>query len=144
MCLKDFGISDYSELKKLAIIEKGYMNVVKGEWHKIPVPEYLILTNLKTIIKEFNSELLPEYQLITDESIFERKEEIRKKEIKDSIEEEEINNEVNEFTNQPKSILENAKAPSEPTAQELHEEEHREIKKNDDYDLTGAINCTIS
>ncbi|BBJ31445.1 hypothetical protein RAS_05540 [Rickettsia asiatica] len=76
ICLKDFGISDYSELKELAIIENGYMNAVQGEWHKIPVPEYLILTNLKTIIKEFNDTLPFEYQLVTDKSVFECKEEI--------------------------------------------------------------------
>ncbi|XVN44063.1 MAG: hypothetical protein RCG16_08850 [Rickettsia hoogstraalii] len=36
MCLKDFGISDYSELMELAIIEKGYMNAVQGNGIKFP------------------------------------------------------------------------------------------------------------
>ncbi|AFC72439.1 hypothetical protein MCC_04415 [Rickettsia rhipicephali str. 3-7-female6-CWPP] len=61
VCLKDFGISDYSELKELAIIENGHMNAVQGEWRKIPVPEYLILSNLKSIITDFNSTLPTEY-----------------------------------------------------------------------------------
>ncbi|MCC8462220.1 MAG: hypothetical protein LN546_03440 [Rickettsia endosymbiont of Ecitomorpha arachnoides] len=134
MCLKDFGISDYSELMELAVIKKGYMNAVQGEWHKTPVPEYLILTNLKTIMQEFNNELSPEYQLITDESIFEHKEEIRKKEIKDSIEEEEINKELNEFTHL---------TPSQPITLEPIEE-YRENTKHDYSTLLGAGNCTIS
>ncbi|MCC8419153.1 MAG: hypothetical protein LN590_06425 [Rickettsia endosymbiont of Glossina mortisans submortisans] len=145
MCLKGFGISDYSELMELAIIEKGYMNAVQGEWHKIPVPEYLSLTNLKTIIQEFNSELPPEYQLITDESIFEHKEEIRKKEIKDSIDEEEINKELNEFTplTQSESILDITTVQSQPITLEPIEE-YRENTKHDYSTLLGAGNCTIS
>ena len=145
MCLKDFGISDYSELMELTIIEKGYMNAVQGEWHKIPVPEDLILSNLKSIMQEFNEEVSNEYQLITDESVFERQEEIRKKEIQDFIEEEEINNEVNKFTKlaKPQPISETASTQSQPITPKP-QEEYRENIKSDDYGLTGAENCTIS
>ncbi|MGX6960927.1 MAG: hypothetical protein ACIPMY_07015 [Rickettsia endosymbiont of Pentastiridius leporinus] len=76
VCLKDFGIKDFSEYKDLAIIESGYMKVIQTDWHKVPTPECLVLSNLKSIIKDFNSEIPPEYQLIIDESIFEGKKEI--------------------------------------------------------------------
>ncbi|KJV62200.1 hypothetical protein [Rickettsia amblyommatis] len=42
------------------------------------VPEYLILSNLKSIITDFNSTLPTEYHLITDASVFECKEAINK------------------------------------------------------------------
>ncbi|AFB31694.1 MULTISPECIES: hypothetical protein [spotted fever group] len=118
------------------------MNAVQGEWRKIPVPEYLILSNLKSIITDFNSTLPTEYHLITDESVFECKEAI------------------NEFTvlgnnkDKHKSIIQKpqeTEAIIKPTNNAQSQsitskpiEEYREYVKNDDYGLTGATHCTIS
>jgi len=123
VCFKNYNINSNDELQEYTIIEKGYMNIMKGNWLKTPVPEYLVLSNLKSIITSFNSKVPPEYQLITDESIFECKEEI------------------NEFT-----VLEenNKNQPTVTTPTQEPQEEYRENVKNDDYGLTGATNCIIS
>ncbi|XVN40392.1 MAG: hypothetical protein RCO49_06120 [Rickettsia endosymbiont of Argas persicus] len=74
VCLKDFGITFDSELEELTFIEKGMIKTRKTEWDKVPVPKYLIESNVLSIIEGFNSKVLSKYKLITNTSVFECKE----------------------------------------------------------------------
>lgn len=79
--LKNFGINSNSDLEELVSIETAMINTITRPWYKIPVPEYLVLTTLTTIINDFNSYIpstYSKYRLITDESIFDHREEILK------------------------------------------------------------------
>lgn len=79
MCLRDFGITDYSELKELALIESGYINIMQHDWNKISIINSSILPTLEQMIEEFNSHLPPEYYLITNETIIGYQEKIQEK-----------------------------------------------------------------
>ncbi|HJD55712.1 MAG TPA: hypothetical protein LFW21_03570 [Rickettsia endosymbiont of Pyrocoelia pectoralis] len=116
VCLKNFGIENYSEYEDLAIIESGYMKAIQTEWHKVPTPKCLVLSNLKSIIKDFNLEIPNEYQLIIDESIFECKKEIE------------------EFT-----VLDNKQLSQSPCNDDF------QVKQTDDSNILGnAALCIIS
>ncbi|MCC8377822.1 MAG: hypothetical protein LN567_05525 [Rickettsia endosymbiont of Graphium doson] len=134
--LKNFGIISDSDLKELAFIETGIINIASKSWDKIPVPEYLILTNIQTIIRDFNNPLPPEGRLITNISVFDgRKEVFKKIELEEEEKEQEL---LSAFT-----ILNNDTASGVVKKQIFNDKSTKLMGKNLDL-LDGAVLCTIS